>query len=323
MRTDEPEPRWSRLALLLAAVASAGFCALLLAQVRDGVFYSGDGGLKYLMTAQLARGELYPDLRLQAPARIHDLWAHGLYPFQPPAVSWLEGRAFIQYALFFPLISAPFLSVAGFHGLFVLPLLGGLAALALVGRATRSLGARQGWTAAAVVAVAFGSPLLLYGAMFWEHTLGVALALLGFHLAHAPPTRRRAAGAGALLGVAAWLRPELLVLAALAAALPWAAAGRPAAGAATGGLDVPRWPLAAGVASAVGAFAAWNAWCYGTPVGLHGGSVTEAFDSRRAAGRRGRRRGTARGARPRALPARGAARRAGARRGHSTGRPFR
>jgi hypothetical protein len=255
---------------MVVAVLAVAYGLWLLAQARDGVFFTSDGGLKYLMTAQLADGQLHPDLRLEAPPWIRELWREGLFPIEFPAVYTLGGRTFTLYPAFFPAASAPFLRAFGFRGLLLLPTLGAWLALWVVARASRGLGATGPWSAAALAAVAFASPLLLYGAMFWEHAAGVAVALLGFWLAQESRTAWRAGLGGACLGIATWLRPELVVLAAIAVTFAWAGRGdRPPAS---------RWWLTLGVAAALGAMAAWNLAVYGTPSGAYAGSGTGPAD---------------------------------------------
>lgn len=261
------------VAVAAASVAAFAYSLCLVAQARPGVFYSGDGGLKFLMTLGYASGQASPELRLAAPAWVRDLWAGGLFPFEWPFVHAMDGKTFVQYPPWFPLASVPGYLALGQRGLYAVPLIGLWSTWAGTIVACRGLGVGPRWTAAAVLALAFSTPLSLYGAMFWEHTAGVALALGGFVLVFAgrgSPGAARGVLAGASLALAAWFRPELAVLAAAAVVAAWTAVhsrlGRAARLAAT-----------AAVLAVLGAWAAINVALYGRPAGLHGLNVLAGF----------------------------------------------
>jgi len=218
---------------LLVIAAGVGFVLWLEAPISAPVFFNGDGGVKFLLARQFAAGDARLDLSLPAPDWAADLWAQGMYPFHPPFVYARGDLHYAQYPIYFPLLTAPFYRTLGYRGLYVIPSL----ALFVFWFAFRSLCARIGMGAfAATVALftlVFASPLTLYAAMFWEHTLAVALAFSGLATALAPPVgagRARTVGAGILAGLSAWLRPEMgwfvVLLAALAIASP-GGSGRP------------------------------------------------------------------------------------------------
>lgn len=217
----------------LVLAAGVLFVLALLASISAEVFFNGDAGVKFLLTRQFSEGETRVDLALPAPEWARTLWAVGDYPFHPPFVYEIGEQHYAQYPIYFPLLSAPFYLLFGFRGLYLLPAI----ALFLHWIAFRALAARLGIgplpATAALLALVFGSPLTLYAAMFWEHTLAVALAFFGVVVAVAPPARAgRLApiGAGILAGFSAWLRPEMawftLLLATLAIAAPAPEGGR-------------------------------------------------------------------------------------------------
>ncbi len=75
----------------------------------------------------------------------------------------------------FPLVSRPFVSMLGLHGLYILPALGGSLISVLVLRLWPDLSPKLPvW-----LLVAFGSPVFIYATLFWEHTLATALVLAG------------------------------------------------------------------------------------------------------------------------------------------------
>ena len=219
--------RWLSLAPLLVVAAGIGFVLWLEAPISAEVFFNGDGGVKFLLARQLAGGEARLDLLLPAPDWVRDLWAQGMYPFHPPFVYARGDLHFAQYPIYFPLLTAPFYRMLGFRGLYVIPSV----ALFVFWLAFQSLCRRIGMGALAATvatfALVFATPLTLYAAMFWEHTLAVALAFSGLATVLAPPAgagRPGTVGAGILAGLSAWLRPEMgwfvLLLAALAFASP-------------------------------------------------------------------------------------------------------
>ncbi len=274
--------RWPGLVLLLGLA----YTLLLQALVPPGTFVNGDAGLKYLLTRQLAAGELHADLRLPGPEWARRLWEdEQLYPIAYPSVVVHEGRRYALFGLALPALSAPLLRLFGFRGLLLLPLLGCWAIWAFSLQACRAL--RLGGAAGALTlgALALASPLTFYSATFWEHTPGVALAWGGLVMVLlAPPGGPRPGRAlvgGLLLGLAPLLREELFLLAALVAGLAtlglWPRAPRLLAGRAG--------VVLAGLALGLLAVLAFNTWMYGQPLGLHAETAltTRAWQSTRRA----------------------------------------
>ncbi|HEX7168704.1 MAG TPA: hypothetical protein VF230_17120 [Acidimicrobiales bacterium] len=129
----------------------------------------------------------------------------------------------------------PLWELGGYRAALLLPMAGAVGAAFAAGAIAARLGGRR-WLAFWAVGVA--SPLTIYALDFWEHAVGVALvgwatvlvwdAASGVGAAvagtGAGSTVRRAAAAGLLLGLAATMRTETLVYAAIlaaAAALSW------------------------------------------------------------------------------------------------------
>lgn len=238
--------------------------------VRKGVFTQGDLGMKFLLTRQLAAGELALDLRLPGDPWVKALWAQGLHPF-PFAVRSRGGREYLFHPVTFPLVSAPFYRWLGFRGLYVLPLAGTWLTWVCFVRFARRYGVRDPWRAVMLAFLVFASPLTFYSATFWEHTLAVALSFTALALALAPPAPRplgaaASFAAGAVLTLGGWLREELLFLAGIAAvlfALPERLFRRlPAA-------SVQRWPFVAGLLTMAALFLTANLAIYGQALGVH------------------------------------------------------
>jgi hypothetical protein len=262
--------------------AGVAYCLFLQTRIAPDVYYSSDGGLKFLQVRQMISGgpgALRLDLRLPAEPWVQALWDRGLFPFEPPFVYTWGGRRLVEYPPFFAAVSAPLYAWLGFRGLYVVPLVATWLLWWAFLRTCARQGLGPGLTAAALVALVFAAPLTLYSAMFWEHAPAVLLAWLGLAGAVAPApgfSPGHAALSGAVLGLSAWLRPEHLLLVALACG--WLLVLR-------GGPMTPRGRAAffAGAGLAVGVFLAWNWAISGSPLGLQGLQVTSGpnFDPRR------------------------------------------
>lgn len=266
---------------------------------RNGVVFSGDGGLKALLAQQLAQqlktGSFPLDMALSLPTPewINALWQQGLYPFKPPFVYEVGNQYFITFPFTFPLISAPFYALLGEPGLYAVPLL----ALWAIWIRFWQIGKRAGWgvgtLCVGLVSLIFASPLSLYGGMYWEHTLAVALAFWGVSTLAFPQFKgqfkrisntevgttalspNEALGSGIFIGLAVWFRPEFLCLVAAVSVL-----------ALTGWL-LPKWRLSppltlmkavilvGGMVCTVGVFFALNYVIYGHPLGIHAIQIVE------------------------------------------------
>jgi hypothetical protein len=201
---------WSLAATFCALLGTALVCWIVL-QVPGEVFNSGDGGVKALQARQAAAGDFGIALHLPAPPWVRELWARGHYPFEPPFVYATRAGHLPQYPFLFPWLSALPYRALGFRGLFVLPALALFALWACFGLVARRAGVPARWRALALASLVLTSPLTLYGAMFYEHTLAVLLLFAGcaaVALPARPLSARKLATAGALAGIAPWLRSE-------------------------------------------------------------------------------------------------------------------
>ena len=260
------EPARPNLRLLMpwaALLLGVLFSLVLQGLVVDDVFYSGDGGMKALLVKQFAEGGWHADLRLDAPSWVRAAWQDGLFPFAPPFAYPVDQRWYVQYPVPFPALSTPFYAAFGFRGLHVLPLLSVWALWLGFLTTCHRLEVGPGPTAVALAGMIFASYLTAYSAMFWEHTLAVALAFGGVAMSLPDSPRgvnaRRAVAGGLLLGVAVCLRPECAgVLAGSVLALVLARA------------PVVTWlGHTAGGAAVIAGFLLFNKVAYGIFLGVH------------------------------------------------------
>jgi hypothetical protein len=297
-KLQTPSTRLAQLCLP-AVIILAGIALSLWLQTftRNGVVFSGDGGLKALLAQRLAQqlssGTFPLDMSLSFPSPdwVSRLWQQGLYPFTPPYVYQRGAQHFITFPFTFPAVSAPFYALFGDRGLYVVPLL----ALWSIWLRFWQIGRRALWDSLALcvglVTLIFASPLSLYGGMYWEHTLAVALAFWGVSAllfprasahsessagaTHSFISSYRALGSGVLIALAVWFRPEFLCLVAavsLTAIVSWL---------------LPQWRMSPPLTFAkvciligamvctMGVFFALNYGIYGHPLGIHAIQIVE------------------------------------------------
>lgn len=259
MRIEDP-----RAVLVAIALLAIGWFILGILVPPPDVFFSCDGGSKYILTRALLQHD---------PA-----WPFLAYPGRPldPTGDYFPIRGFFSvrfgenyfsaFPIYFPLLSAPGYALFGFRGLFLLPWACGVASLGLFAR----LGARLGWSVRrrviGVLLLGAATPLGFYACTFWEHAPAVALVLAGMVVLLDGDgwegRGRRRLVAGALLGLSGFLRLEAL----------WIGGALLATLALTHGLRsaVARRRLgevALGFGGAALLLAATNALVYGSPFG--------------------------------------------------------
>jgi hypothetical protein len=256
-------------------LVGAAFTLFVVAQLPGEVFFSGDGALKTLHAKQhLERGFLVA-LELEAEPWVRELWSDGLYPFKPPFVYEQEGRYIVGFPFLFPLLTAPLYKLAGFRGLYLLPL-ASLWLLWLFFRAhCRRIQLEPSCTLIGLALLILASPLTLYGAVYWEHVPAALLAFFGLEFM-AGLCAGRCAGAhpliyGLLAGMAVWLRAEYLCLLPIFFVLAFLAARYHPQGWQRAG-----WFIAGGALS-LAAFLVTNLALYSHPLGAHSRQVLDAI----------------------------------------------
>ncbi|MCU0305941.1 MAG: hypothetical protein MUC56_17950 [Thermoanaerobaculales bacterium] len=214
-----------RRGLWIALAAVACVSAAVASRLPAEVFWSPDEGAKLLQALSHRRGgatadaipyggrALDPDLSFYPRPLHHSHPASLLSALYPQPTG--DGGVRVHWPAAFPILSLPPFRVLGARGLYLLPLIAGLAAAAVAGALARGLAPGAGGLA--VLAVGLASPLLFYSQLFWEHAPATALALaavlvLACETGTSPP---RLLGAAALLAGAVALRPESLLLAAV------------------------------------------------------------------------------------------------------------
>ena len=195
--------------------AGVAFSLYLLGQVPNGVYFSGDGGLKALLAQQLGEGNLRIDLITPDAEWIHQLWENGLYPYEEPFVYYLNDRYYITFPYPFSLITAPFYTLFGERGLYFIPLVSTWLIWIGFNLYCRYVKLSPFQQCLAVFLLIFASNLTLYAGMYWEHTLAVLFCLIGMIILLIPResvTVKEAIWAGFFVGLSAWISSEFLAM---------------------------------------------------------------------------------------------------------------
>ncbi len=221
-----PPPRVGRLrspfvACLMLLVAYVG---LSFANNPHAFLGTDTGGKVATLRAMDARGDLNPDLGYWAQALDRDGVLHPITLTRHLGGQWVNVTTL-------PMIYAayPLYELGGVRAILLLPMFGGVLT-ALGARAlARRLGGRGNL---AFWVVGLATPVVVYSLDFWEHTLGLAAMVWGvvllFDFADRRAGWRGALAGGALFGVAATMRTEALVYAAVTVGVvAWSARRRP------------------------------------------------------------------------------------------------
>lgn len=200
--------------IILAGVA---YSLWLLWQVPYGVFFNGDSGLKALLAQQWSQGKFRFDLVPPSQAWVLNLWQQGLYPYTKPFVYNLNDKYYISFPYTFSLITAPFLRLFGFRGLYILPLISTWAIWITFYFAAESINLSGLSIIMALIMLIFASNLTLYSAMYWEHNLAVALCFVGIFLFFMFQNSQdlsliMAILGGCLVGLSFWVRSEFMAM---------------------------------------------------------------------------------------------------------------
>lgn len=181
-----------------------------------------------------------------------------------------EGKLYSVFSPTFPALAALCVELLGSPGVYLLPFAAGVLLLVGVASMATALGLAAAGRRDAVLLAGLCSPLWFYSVCFWEHIVAAALAV--WAVARMLEFLEGAnAGAlwssGLLVAAAVWFRDQLLVLAAVMAAVLFVEA----AGA--------RWRSAlvfsASVVVGLVPLAIFQAWALGDPLGFH---LTHGFD---------------------------------------------
>lgn len=197
----------------LVALFSAVYLAFLVSSAEPGVFFSSDGGIKYLVVKQLTEGHGFKYLYLPQPQWVQQVWASGFFPFKPPFLYPSSAGYLFVFPPAFQIISAFFYAHFGNAGLLVIPVLSTVLLWLGFILLLRRCAVSPSRIAFGLFVLVFCSPLTIYGATYWEHMTAILLLFCGLSFVVKPPTGPFAAlGLGVLSGLASWFRPEAMMM---------------------------------------------------------------------------------------------------------------
>lgn len=198
----------------IVCLLGAVYSIYLLCHVQEGVYYSGDAGVKALLVEQYSRGNFGVALDLPAEQWVKRIWDKGLYPFGPPFVYDMPRGRVVAFPFLFSLICTPVFRLFGAAGLYVVPVVSLWLLWAGFVVVARRIGLSLPTVSISLAVLVFSSPLTLYGAMFWEHTLGALLVFCGagfvITVQHKQYTKPGAFAWGVIAGLSVWIRSESL-----------------------------------------------------------------------------------------------------------------
>jgi hypothetical protein len=199
--------------ILMSVLGACYLVAALL--LPTGLFFSQDSDAKFLQTRALAqslwRSDGFPD-----PARTIDP-SGVLSPLRPSFAGHFfyerDGQWHSKYSIPFALLASIPYKLFGVRGLGLVSVLPAIGSLLLTLYAARLLRIRRPWLA--ILLLGACTPLPFYGVEFWEHALGLMLALIAIlcTLRDEPLRPGNLLLAGMAVGVGVWFRIELICLA--------------------------------------------------------------------------------------------------------------
>lgn len=242
--------------------------------IKDEVFFSGNGGLKALMTKQFLRGEYHADLKLDVPSWVQDLYDNGLYLFEAPYVYRQNNKYYMSFDLLFPLLHVPMYKWFGWRGFHIVPMICAWIIWILFFIFCKAEIVEDKRRAITLAILIFASFLSLFSVTYWEHTLAIALAFGGVILLTASSasglTTLRCVAAGFLIGLSVWFRPELYCFVGAMTVVPfifkyinWGPKQRNAFYITTYFMLISFWIL--------------NYYLYGHPLGVHSYQIIAAY----------------------------------------------
>ncbi|HSC26742.1 MAG TPA: hypothetical protein VLD67_05685 [Vicinamibacterales bacterium] len=219
-------------AAVLASIVGA-YAVFGLAVLSPEAVYSGDIGVKYVQARALAHHG-FTSLDIPYPGEFLDPQRQ-FFPMRPPFVMTIDGSTQAIFPPSAAVMQAAAARAGGIEGLIVVSVVAGALILYAAARmVSPALGP------AVLLSLGLGTPLWFYAISGWEHAPAVAFSTMGFMVAVRGRSPAASLAAGVLVGMAAALRDEALLLVpgmVLAASL--APGRRRSAGALLAGVVVP------------------------------------------------------------------------------------
>ncbi len=195
-------------ALLAPAVGLAlvaFYCVLGLLILDPDAVYSGDIGVKFVQARALASHH-FTSLAIRYPGEVIDA-ERLFFPIRPPFVMSTGGEVQAIFPPAAALIQAAAVSATGIVGLVLISI---VSSAVVLWAAARIADPRD--RTALLVLLGLGSPLWFFAVSGWEHAAAIACSSAAFAVAIAGDSIADACAAGALLGIGATQRDEVILL---------------------------------------------------------------------------------------------------------------
>lgn len=186
------------------------YILILTYNIPDYSFYSGDAGIKFLMVKQFSNGIFDTILHIEKPNWVYGIWNKEFFPFAPPFVYNVSKERVVSFPFMFQAISFPFFKVLGIKGLYIIPALSVTLCWIYMRYILKEIKLKKEIVLFAMVSFIFSSPLTLYSAIYWEHSLAVLLSMIGLDLLINCNSRYNIVK-GVFFGLSIWLRPEAII----------------------------------------------------------------------------------------------------------------
>ncbi len=210
--TTEQQQRLHRLLPYILSTAALCFLVSLLITVKEEVFFSGDAGLKFLMVKQIAHGGSCTTLDLQNAQWVNNIWNQGFYPFKPPFIYDAPDGKVVSFPPSFQWLTSWMYKWFGFKGIYIIPSFSVAALWYWFITVLYKAGVAPLRVSAAFFLLAFCSPLTVYGALYWEHSMAIVLLFSAIVFMLKQVSALQAVTLGLMSGLSVWFRPEMLML---------------------------------------------------------------------------------------------------------------
>jgi hypothetical protein len=201
----------NNLFVYVVYILAIAYLVFLASSIQPDIFFSGDGGIKFMLVKQLNSGGGFKYLTLPQPQWVQEIWNKGFFPLKKPFFYPSPQGYISSYPPAFQVLSAFFYGKLGYAGLYIIPIVSTFLLWTWVGSLLHKSGLTQNKIALAIFILVFCSPLTIYGVTYWEHMPAVLLLFSGIAFIVNPPGKAWiGAGMGAICGFAVWFRPEAL-----------------------------------------------------------------------------------------------------------------
>jgi hypothetical protein len=154
------------------------FIWYIIFQINDNFFYSGDGGVKFGYVKQIADGSINTSVENTLPLWVNKLYNKDYSPFNPPFFYNVNDEMHFSFPIYFPFMSSLMYKIGGRYGLYIIPSISLLFSWLIMLLYIKN---NYNYKYGIIILIAYilATPLFLYGAIFWEHTLAVLLVSIG------------------------------------------------------------------------------------------------------------------------------------------------